>query len=62
MTNDGNVFALFYVKIKIFKKGTMHFEFIGEQGEKIWAKFNQIVANKRGWRIGQTTTNKKNKQ
>lgn len=58
----GKWYEFDWFKIKIFKKGTMHFEFIGEQGEKIWARFNQIVANKRGWRIGQTTTNKKNKQ
>jgi hypothetical protein len=58
----GKWYELDWYKIKLFKKGTMHFEFIGEQGEKIWARFNQIIANKRGWRIGQTTTNKKNKQ
>jgi hypothetical protein len=57
----GKWYEFDWFKIKLFKKGTMHFEFIGEQGENIWAKFNQIVANKRGWRIGQTTTGKRKK-
>ena len=45
-----------WFRVKLYKKGTMHFEFIGEQGEKIWALFNQTVAKKRGWRVGNQTT------
>lgn len=33
-------------RIKCFKKGTMHFEFVDES---VWMKFNQSVAKKRGW-------------
>lgn len=45
-----------WFRVKLYKKGTMHFEFIGEEGEKIWALFNQTVAKKRGWRVGNQTT------
>ncbi|WP_438823232.1 DUF4942 domain-containing protein, partial [Prevotella histicola] len=39
-------FQLLYFRIKAFKKGTMHFEFLDEN---IWMKFNQEVAKLRGW-------------
>ena len=40
---NGNFF-----RIKAFKKGTMHFEFLDED---IWMKFNQTVAKLRGWSL-----------
>ena len=45
-----------WYRVKFFKKCTMHFEFIGEEGEKIWALLNQTVAKKRGWWVGNQTT------
>lgn len=35
-----------FFRIKGFKKGTMHFEFLDEN---VWMKFNQQVAKQRGW-------------
>lgn len=35
-----------FFRIKAFKKGTMHFEFLDE---KVWMMFNQAVAEQRGW-------------
>lgn len=35
-----------FFRIKGFKKGTMHFEFLDED---IWIRFNQHVAKQRGW-------------
>ena len=35
-----------FFRIKGFKKGTMHFEFLNED---VWIKFNQAVAKQRGW-------------
>lgn len=35
-----------FFRIKGFKKGTMHFEFLDED---VWIKFNQQVAKQRGW-------------
>lgn len=37
-----------YFRIKGFKKGTMHFEFIDE---KLWLEFNQRVAKIKGWAL-----------
>lgn len=39
-----------FFRIRGYKKGTMHFEFIDEE---VWAKFNQTVANIRGWHLPQ---------
>lgn len=36
-----------FFRVKGFKKGTMHFEFLDED---LWAKFNQRVAEIRGWK------------
>lgn len=36
-----------FFRVKGFKKGTMHFEF---QDENLWRKFNQRVAEIRGWK------------
>lgn len=35
-----------FFRIKAFKKGTMHFEFLDEN---VWIRFNQAVASQRGW-------------
>lgn len=35
-----------FFRIKGFKKGTMHFEFLDEN---VWMRFNQVVASQRGW-------------
>lgn len=35
-----------FFRIKGFKKGTMHFEFLDED---VWIRFNQQVAKQRGW-------------
>lgn len=35
-----------FFRIKAFKKGTMHFEFLDKN---VWIKFNQAVAKQRGW-------------
>ena len=42
----GEWFEWGFFRVKAFKKGTMHFEFLDEA---IWAKFNQAVAKQRGW-------------
>ena len=45
-----------FFRIKGFKKGTMHFEFLDEN---VWAKFNIEVAKARGWRLPSTTNTTK---
>ena len=42
----GTWFNWAFFRVKGFKKGTMHFEFLDE---KVWMKFNQAVAEQRGW-------------
>nr|DAQ98605.1 MAG TPA: Type I restriction enzyme [Caudoviricetes sp.] len=42
----GQWFEWGFFRVKAFKKGTMHFEFLDEA---VWAKFNQAVAKQRGW-------------
>ena len=37
-----------FFRIKAFKKGTMHFEFLNEN---VWIQFNQQVAKQRGWAL-----------
>lgn len=37
-----------FFKIRGYKKGTMHFEF---QNESTWQKFNQAVAEQKGWQL-----------
>lgn len=41
-----------FFRIKGFKKGTMHFEFLDEN---IWMKFNREVAKQRGWVLPKKT-------
>lgn len=47
-----------FFRIRGYKKGTMHFEFIDEE---VWAKFNQAVANIKGWQLPQNVRAKKKK-
>ena len=42
----GEWYEWFFFRIKAFKKGTMHFEFLDEN---VWMRFNQVVASQRGW-------------
>lgn len=42
----GEWFEWAFFRIKCFKKGTIHFEFLDED---VWYKFNQQVAKQRGW-------------
>lgn len=44
----GEWFEWGFFRCKAFKKGTMHFEFLDE---KVWYKFNQVVAESRGWEL-----------
>lgn len=48
-----------FFKIRGYKKGTMHFEFLDED---VWAKFNIAVAKIRGWQLPKQRTVKKNKK
>ena len=45
-SNGGTWFNWAFFRVKAFKKGTMHFEFLDE---KVWMTFNQAVAEQRGW-------------
>lgn len=45
----GKWFEWGFFRCRGYKKGTMHFEFLDEA---VWAKFNQTVAQARGWHIG----------
>lgn len=47
-----------FFRIKGFKKGTMHFEFLNED---LWMKFNQRVAEIRGWKNMVTHSKRKKK-
>ena len=49
-----------FFRIKCFKKGTVHFEFLDED---VWYKFNQTVAKLRGWSLpAMSNTTKKEKR
>ena len=41
-----------FFRIKGFKKGTMHFEFLDEQ---VWMNFNRKVAEYKGWQLPTNT-------
>ena len=47
-----------YFRMKGFKKGTMHFEFLDE---KLWMEFNQRVAKIKGWALPKKTETKRKK-
>lgn len=44
-----------FFRIKGFKKGTMHFEFLDD---KLWEKFNRLAAEAKGWRLPKQTDRK----
>lgn len=48
-----------FFRVKGYKKGTMHFEFIDDD---VWAMFNQAVAKVRGWELPTNTKAKKSKK
>jgi hypothetical protein len=52
----GEWFEWGFFRVKAFKKGTMHFEFLDEA---VWAKFNQAVAKQRGWVLPKKSGNKR---
>lgn len=54
----GKWYSWGFFRIKGYKKGTMHFEFINED---LWYKFNQTVAEIKGWRLPKTY-NKNNRK
>ena len=45
----GTWFEWGFFRVRGYKKGTMHFEFIDED---TWYRFNQVVAEERGYSIG----------
>ncbi len=45
-----------FFRVRGYKKGTMHFEFIDEN---VWMLFNQRVAESKGWRLPSTSTSTK---
>jgi predicted RNA methylase len=45
-----------FFRIRGYKKGTMHFEFMDE---KVWELFNRRVAEIKGWRLPETTNETK---
>ena len=54
----GEWFEWGFFRCRGYKKGTMHFEFIDEN---VWYRFNQEVAQRRGWKIGKQSNTKKGK-
>lgn len=52
----GEWFEWGFFKVKGFKKGTMHFEFLDEN---VWVKFNQAVAKQRCWPLPKVPKSKK---
>jgi hypothetical protein len=52
----GDAFTWAFFKIKAYKKGTMHFEFVDED---IWAKFNQRVGKLKGYPLPKQTARPK---
>ncbi len=45
-----------FFRVRGYKKGTMHFEFLDE---KVWERFNRRVAEIKGWQIPSKTDNKR---
>ena len=54
----GELYEWGFFKIRCYKKGTVHFEFIDDE---VWYKFNQTVVKSRGWNLPQTTHNNRRK-
>lgn len=55
----GEWFDWGFFRCRGYKKGTMHFEFLDEN---VWYRFNQEVAQRRGWKIGKQTQSKKGRK
>ena len=55
----GEWFEWGFFRCRGYKKGTMHFEFIDEN---VWYRFNQEVAQRRGWKIGKQSNTKKGRK
>jgi predicted RNA methylase len=51
----GKWYTVGFFRIKGYKKGTMHFQFIDD---KIWETFNRQVAELKGWQLPEKTDNK----
>jgi hypothetical protein len=45
-----------FFRVRGYKKGTMHFEFLDE---KVWERFNRRVAEIKGWQLPTKTNNKR---
>ena len=45
----GTWFEWGFFRVRVYKKGTAHFEFLDEN---VWARFNQEVAKTKGWHLG----------
>ena len=50
-----SVFVPGFFRIRGYKKGTMHFEFLDDE---VWAKFNIEVAKIKGWQLPKMRTKK----
>ncbi|TGX80502.1 DUF4942 domain-containing protein [Palleniella muris] len=59
----GEWFEWGFFRVRVYKKGTAHFEFLDE---KIWQRFNMEVAKSKGWKLGskedKTRKPRKNKE
>jgi hypothetical protein len=55
----GEPFNWAFFKVRAYKKGTMHFEFIDEE---IWAKFNQRVSKLKGYPLPEKTKQKQERK
>ena len=55
----GTWFEWGFFRCRGYKKGTMHFEFIDEN---VWYRFNQEVAQRKGWKIGKQSNTKKSRK
>lgn len=53
--DDQKVFIEGFFRIRGYKKGTMHFEFLDDE---VWAKFNIEVAKGKGWQLPKMRTTK----
>ena len=51
--NWGQWYEWGFFRIRGYKKGTMHFEFVDEN---VWYKFNQAVASAKGWQLPKQRT------
>lgn len=52
----GQLFEWTFFRIRVYKKGTMHFEFLSKE---VWGKFNQRVAKIKGYPLFEATAKQK---